>query len=222
MNENNIGASYIERARLEKAKESHSRSFADTIATAENETELLASWRAFEEHMQSLGFAEREAGTYLASLAVHHGHEVIVRRESMHRVVDALEENVPIAMQSFDQEPNAALLGNRKEGFDGISVAMAGGFGWFVDDKVAGVYGMLPDHSRLHTEGVEPGSLSETKQGSSLMKRIEGSIDPKDILFFLFRIHRSAYPAQLLNDTDYDEMTGEVNNFIVRLYAKSR
>lgn len=195
---------------------------ADKILEASDQVSLLEGWNELASYMKNLGFEEKDASSYLASLMTHHGQEIIVRRGSLFRTLDAVQHHSSIDMTPLDQEPNAALLGNGKGGQNGIEVALTGGFGWFVENKVAGVYGFLPQHSKIEMKPITEDSLSGTKQGSSLMRRVEGSIDSDDILFFLLRAHKRAFPEKLLQDDDYDEMTGEVNPFILRVYAKSR
>lgn len=214
--------SYIERSKLEKNSDSPSRKIADGILESKNQEELLESWKNLESYMKGMGFEKKDTDVYLSSLMLHHGQEIIVRRGSLFRTLDAVQRHSSIDMLPLDQEPNASLLGNGKGDQNGIEVALTGGFGWFVENKVAGVYGFLPEHSSLEVKSISQGSLSETKQGSSLMRRVEGTIDADDMLFFLLRAHKSAFPEQLLQDEDYDGMTGEINPFILRLYAKSR
>lgn len=214
--------SYIERSKLEKGDSSPSRKMAEAILEAKDNESLLESWKGLEAHMEQVGFKHKDVEAYISSLMMHHGQDVIVRRGSLFRALDAVQNHASLTITALDQEPNASLLGNGKGGETGIEVALTGGFGWFVENKVAGVYGFIPQHSKLESKPVTAGSLSESKQGSSLMRRIEGSIDAEDILFFLLRTHKSAFPEELLKEEDYDDMTGEVNPFILRLYAKSR
>lgn len=179
-------------------------------------------WKEMDAYMRELGFAEKEAEPYLSSLMMHHGNEIIVRRGSLHRMFSSLEHKNPMSIHALDAEPNAAILGNGRSEVNGIEVALTGGFGWFVDRKVAGVYGFLPSHSHLECDRINADSNSQGKEGSELMRKVDGDLHPEDILFVLFRIHKSAYPEELMKDEDFDERTGEANQFILRLYAKSR
>lgn len=194
-----------------------------TIEQALDNGEALADgWKEMNEYMRELGFTEKEPESYLSSLMGHHGNEIVVRRSSLQRMFSSLKHDTPMPIHALDAEPNAALLGSGKTGVNGIEVALAGGFGWFIDRKVAGVYGFLPTHSHMECDQIQADSNSHTKEGGQLMRRVDGELDPKDILFILFRIHKSAYPEELLKDEDFNQETGEVNQFIVRVYAKNR
>lgn len=214
--------SYIERSKLERGSDSPSRKIADGILESKDKESLLEGWKDLESYMEEIGFEKRDADTYLSSLMIHHGQEIVVRRGSLFRALDAVQSHSSIEITPFDQEPNASLLGNGKGEQTGIEVALTGGFGWFVENKVAGVYGFLPEHSSVEVKAISQDSLSDTKKGSFLMRRVEGTIDAEDVLFFLLRSHKSAFPEELLKDEDYNDLTGEVNPFILRLYAKSR
>lgn len=215
--------SYIERSKkgVDETEQSAviSRKIEQSI---EKEGVSTEGWKEMEVYMRELGFTEKETEPYLSSLMMHHGNEIIVRRGSLHRMFSSLEHKNPMPIHALDAEPNAAILGNGKSEVNGIEVALTGGFGWFVDKKVAGVYGFLPSRSLLECDRINADSNSRSKEGAELMRRVDGDLDPEDILFVLFRIHKSAYPEELMKDEDFDEKTGEANQFILRLYAKSR
>lgn len=214
--------SYTERSKLEKNTDSESRELAGKLLEAKDEESLMEGWSSLTSYMEKIGFEEKDVNAYLSSLMMHHGQDIIVRRGSLFRTLEAVQNQSSIEMSPLDQEPNASLLGNGKGDQNGIEVALTGGFGWFVENKIAGVYGFMPEQSPLEIKSIAQGSLSEAKRGSSLMRRVEGSIRAEDVLFFLLRAHKSAFPTELLKEEDYDEATGEVNPFILRMYAKSR
>lgn len=198
------------------------RELADNIEHAHTQEELLQGWKEFTAYLSQLGFEEKDTNAYLSSLMLNHGSEIVVRRGALASVFESLEKKVQVSVNPIDTEPNAALLGNGKGEETGIGVALTGGFGWFVENKIAGVYGFLPNPTQLRVSDLTKDSLSHTKKGAELMKRIDGVIAPEDFLFFLTRTHKSAFPEALLTDEDYDETTGEVNPFILRVYGKSR
>lgn len=217
----NTSQSYLERAHESKSKESLSRSISENIEISlENNMLLVDSWKKFDLFINDLGFEKKEVDKYLTSASMHHGSEIFVRRGSLHRLLDSLHDKRSLQITAMDQEPNAALLGNLQSSVNGIEVALEGGFGWFVENKVAGVFGFIPHNSSFHSDSVHSGA-SLSKQGAHLMRRIEGSIESDEVLFLLLRIHKSAYPEDLLIDEDFDNVTGEKKSFILRLYAKN-
>ncbi|MBP6888705.1 MAG: hypothetical protein KBC21_03295 [Candidatus Pacebacteria bacterium] len=187
----------------------------------------VESWKAFETQLEDLGFVERNPEQYLSSVAQLHGSEVLVRRANFGPVFTSLEKKEPLYVKRLDTEPNAALLGVSKRSQNGVEVsgieaALAGGFGWLIENKVAGVYGFVSDHSNVKVSDLVKDSPSLAKKYAEVMKGIEGSIAPEDILFVLFRIHKSAYPEALCLDEDFDDLTGDRKPFQIRLYAKNR
>jgi hypothetical protein len=209
-------------ATTEGGQESQSRLIAESLEHASTQEDLTEGWDRLGSYMQGMGFEEKETANYLSSLMLHHGQDILVRRAPLVSAFESIEKDVPLPVRPLDAEPNAALLGNGRGEETGIGVALTGGFGWFADSKVAGAYGFIPNHSHLQASPLRADSLSHAKKGSELMRRVEGEIEPSDFLFFIMRAHRSAFPEGKLKEEDYDEVTGEVKPFILRVYGKSR
>lgn len=198
-------------------------------------SQQMGGIKKFEQELLSLGFTTRNAETYLTSVSRMHGSNVIVRRARMQNVFSSLETGKSLHIARFDTEPNAALMGAthitpQGSEISGIEAAMAGGFDWLVDGKVAAVFGFTKDKSQVTVSDLPKDSPSLTKKYGEVMKGVEGDLHPDDILFLLFRFHKSAYPDELCEDEDFydikDEMSGRMTEvrkpFVLRLYAKSR
>jgi hypothetical protein len=193
----------------------------------QDDIEKQEGWSLFEKELLLLGLHKKDALQYLSNVSKMHGGEVIVRRANIEHVLSSLKEEKPLSIIRLDSEPNAAILGKEyKEGNDsrisGVEAAMEGGFSSLVEGKVAGVFGFTTEHSHLTVSLLDKSSPSLMKKHGETMRGVEGSLMPEDVLFILFRIHKSVYPEALCVEEDFDEMTGELNPFILRLYAKNR
>lgn len=219
----NNSSSYLERSKEEEFS-SHKEGVAAHAAESvkeEIEREKKFSpetWSVFEASLRSLGFSKKETEPYLTNVATLHGQEVFVRRASMYKVFDSLENGNGIDINPLDTEPNAVLLG---KDVAGIEAALSSGFGWLVNGKIASVFGFIPEHSPLSIDMIDSESVTHHKKDGDLMRRVSGKLLPEDVLFMLFRIHKSAFPEQMLEDEDMDGME-DANPFIFRLYAKNR
>lgn len=196
------------------------------ISQQDVETQI-ESWKGFEQGLESLGFMEKDTYTYLASAALNHGSDILVRRADLGKVFSAIEKSEPLTIKQLDNEPNAAILGKESKEqnsskISGIEAALTGGFGWLVEGKVAGLFGFFSGNQNLKVSGLDENSPSLTKKYAEVMRGVSGSVPPNDIVFVLLRIHKSVYPKSLCKEEDFDESTGELNPFILRLYAKSR
>lgn len=219
----NNSLSYLERAKEEESfshKEGVIAHAAESIKEEIEETKKFSpeTWNAFESSLQVLGFNKKETEAYLTNVATFHGQEVLVRRAGMYKVFDGLENGNGLDINPLDMEPNAVLLGKDATG---IETALSSGFGWMVNGKIAGVLGFVPEHSQLSIDMIESESVTQHKKDSELMRRVSGKLVPEDVLFILFRVHESAFPKEMLEETDMDA-TGDANPFIFRLYAKTR
>lgn len=186
----------------------------------------IDGWKDFEKKLASLGLVKRDTEKYLSSVALMHGSEVMVRRANLEDVFSSLENGKDIHIKRLDNEPNAALLGSehKEEGLSkisGIEATLEGGFGWLVSNKVAGVFGFTMEHSHIKVSELDKNSPSLTKKYGEVMKGVEGNVSGEDILFIFLRIHKSVYPEDLCEDIDFNETTGEINPFILRVYAKN-
>lgn len=222
--ENHPSISYTERSKIASEKIDNSIiGGVLEILKSQNEKGVPFSemeWLSFEHSLGGIGFIKNdEAKRYLKSVATLYGGEILVRRANMQRLLTGMENNNLYNVSPLDSEPNATLLGSHAEG---VESALTSGFGWLVEGKVVGVFGFTNEHSNLNVENIKQTSLSHHKKDGHLMRRISGDITKEDVLFTLFRIHKSIYPESLLENYDYDETTGEVNPFIVRLYTKNR
>ncbi len=186
--------------------------------TRQEKTFSPEGWNSFEDSLSKLGFAKKDPEKYLLNVATFHGQEVLVRRASMHRLLESLESEKGLDIIPLDREPNVTLLG---KDVSGVESALASGFGWVVEEKVAGVFGFTNEASNMKVENLDVTSPSLKKKHGNLMRRVSGKLERDDVLFMLFRIHKSAFPERLLEDEDFNDL-GEVNSFIIRLYAKSR
>lgn len=175
-------------------------------------------WLSFENGIESLGFSKVEdEKKYLSSISLLHGNDVIVRRTEMKRLLADIEQSSVSNIKLHDSEPNATLLGRSAEG---IGSALNSGFGWVVEGKVAGVVGFTNEHSNLSVDNILSTSPSHKKEHGELMRRVSGKLQKDDVIFTLFRIHKSVFPETLLEDGDYNDVG--INNFIIRLYKKNR
>lgn len=191
-----------------------------------NPDNSFESWENLVQEMKGLGFIEKNVKQYLSSIVHMHGGHILVRRADLMPVFDSLENASSFKIKHMDTEPNAALLGVVKKDKNGVEVsgveaALSGGFGWVVENKVAGVYGFTAEHSHLKVSLLPPDSRSFSKKNGEIMRGVEGEVSSKDIIFILLRIHKSAYPESLCKDEDFDNLTGERNPFVLRLYAKN-
>lgn len=186
----------------------------------------IESWKSFETGLGKIGFSKMNTITYLASVSLHHASDILVRRADLTKVFEAIENSVPLIITQADKEPNAAILGRetKEQGsskISGIEAALDGGFGSLVEGKVVGVFG-FSSGSSLKISGLEKNSPSLTKKYSEVMRGVSGSVPSEDIIFIVLRIHKSVYPESLCKEEDFDEKTGEVNPFILRVYGKNR
>lgn len=191
-----------------------------------NPENSFESWEDLAQQMKSLGFIEKNTEEYLSSVVLMHGAGILVRRADLAPVFSSLENASSFKIKHMDTEPNAALLGGikkEKNGLEisGIEAALSGGFGWVVQNKVAGVYGFTTEHSQLKVAQLPKDSLSLSKKYGEIMRGVEGEVSAEDVVFFLLRIHKSAYPESLCRDEDFDDLTGERKPFVLRLYAKN-
>lgn len=178
----------------------------------------LESWQSFEESIETLGFKKKDAQAYLTNVATHHGYDVFVRRASMNRLLEGMEHDEPLNIAPLDLEPNVSLLGRDASG---VESALSSGFGWVVDNKIAGAFGFTNNDSHLSVDLLKDESLSHQKKSGELMRRISGKLVKEDVLFVMFRIHKSVFPKEMLEESDTDDM-GDLYPFIIRLYAKHR
>ena len=182
---------------------------------------LEEDWEDFESSILKLGFSKVEnEDVYFQNLATLHPNDVFVRRADAGQVLSNIEQNKSTDIQLFDTEPNATVIGPYAEG---VGSALQSGFGWVVYGQVAGVIGFINESSNLSIKDIPEDSPSNKKEHGDLMRCISGKLLKEDILFSMFRIHKSVFPEDLLEERDYiyEGKTKVLKNFINRLYKKT-
>lgn len=131
------------------------------------------------------------------------GEDMVVRRDSPERILGAIEDNAPMSIEFPKGERYSnAVLWSAKEGTRGLENAYLEGYG-----QANGVVTVMGVRQSAISDIVELPDATNRFAGldRSLVRSVQGIINPQDILFVTARIPASAFPKKEMTSAELEK-----------------